>query len=243
MDKRLLIIPFLLIVFISSACGLSFNVDISQGSGNVTTETREVSNFDRVSLSGIGDLNVVQGEDEILSIEAEDNIIDNITAEVKDGTLYIGYDRKTILPTKPIKFHLTMLNIHGLETKGVSNIQADLVQTDRLDIGISGTGNVNIQNLETGNLDVTISGAGNLTGKGQATQQTVNLSGAGNYDAVDIQSKDADITITGLGKVTVWVTDNLNVTISGTGGVDYYGSPQVSQRISGLGKLNRLGSK
>ena len=34
------------------------------GSGRVATETRAVSNFDAVSLSGVGDLTITQGETE-----------------------------------------------------------------------------------------------------------------------------------------------------------------------------------
>lgn len=243
MNKKLLIIPILLLAFVMSACGFSINVDLDQGSGVVITETRPVSNFDRVSLSGIGDVTLVQSSSESLKIEAEDNVVPKIITEVRDGTLYIGFERKAVLPTKPIKFYLTMKTIHALESKGVSNVKAKEVQTDQLDISISGTGNINIENLDAGSLQISISGAGNFTSGGRVDRQEINLSGAGNFDGEDLQCKEANVTITGLGKVTLWVTDNLDVTISGTGGVDYYGSPQISQHISGLGKLNHRGNK
>lgn len=243
MDKRLLVIPLILLGLFMSACGLSVNVDFDQGSGVVITQTRQVSDFNRVSLNGIGDLTLVQGDRESLQIEAEDNVIKNITTEVRDGTLYIGFERKTILPTKPVKFFLTMRDIKDLETKGVSNIKAESVQTDQLHVGISGTGNIDIEDLSANSLEISISGAGNFNTGGQVDRQEINLSGAGNFNGEDLQSKTARVTITGLGKVTLWVTENLDVTISGTGGVDYYGEPQVSQQISGLGKVNHLGSK
>lgn len=243
MNKRLLVIPFILLGLVMSACGFSVDVDFDQGSGVVITETRQVSNFDRVSLNGIGDLTLVQGDSESLQIEAEDNVIKNITTEVRNGTLYIGFERKTILPTKPVKFYLTMRDIHDLETKGVSNVKAESVQTDRLHIGISGTGNIEIEDLSASSLEISISGAGNFSSSGKVDQQEINLSGAGNFNGEDLQSKTAKVTITGLGKVTLWVTENLDVTISGTGGVDYYGEPQVSQQISGLGDINHRGSK
>jgi hypothetical protein len=162
---------------------------------------------------------------------------------VRDGTLFIDFERKVVLPTKSIKFYLTMRDIRGLETKGVSNIEAEHVDTDRLHIGISGTGNIEINSLTADQLDVNISGAGSFNAEGQVTSQEVRLSGAGNYDGEDLQSAEANITITGLGRVVVWATDSLDITISGTGGIEYYGNPRVNQQISGLGQIKDQGNK
>lgn len=243
MNKKVFVPIFLLIALMAGACNLNLNLSVEQGSGHLITQTRTVSNFDRVILSGIGDITVTQGDTERLEIEAEDNVIPHIVTEVSGGTLNISFDRKTVVPTKTIKFNLTMRNIHGLESKGVSNIQSDEIKTDQLDLGISGTGNINLRNLSAENINVNVSGAGNLVGQGQTNSLKVNLSGAGNYNGGDLKSKTDDITITGIGKVVTWVTDVLNVTISGTGSVDYYGSPKVTQQISGLGSLNHLGNK
>lgn len=243
MNKLAILIVFLVIAMVTGACGLDVNLGVDRGSGDVVSETRDVSGFDRVSLSGIGDVQLVQGDSEALTIEAEDNIIDHITTEVVDGELRIGFDRKTIIPTEEITFYLTMREVRGLQTLGVSNIEADRIDTDTLEIGISGTGNIDIRQLEAERIQVNVSGAGNFTTEGQVTEQVITLSGAGNYDGEDMQSANADVTITGLGRVTLWVTESLDVTISGTGGVDYYGNPQVSQQISGLGRVRHQGDK
>lgn len=243
MNRRIWIPIFVLTAILFGACGFNININLEQGSGKVTTETRSVSGFDKVVLSGIGDLDIVQGQRESLEIEAEDNVIPNIKTEVSDGTLKISFDRKTIIPTKSIKFHLVMRDVRGLETQGVSNIDAKSLKTDQLNVGISGTGNINIRNLTAQHLIVHVSGAGSFTTDGQVTDQEVTLSGAGNYEGQDLKSETAGIAITGIGRVTCWATERLNVTISGTGGVDYYGNPEISQQISGLGSLKHAGNK
>jgi hypothetical protein len=243
MNKRILLPVFILLAFLFGACGVNLNINLEQGSGKVVTENRNVSNFDRMVLNGIGDVTLVQGDKEALQIEAEDNVIPHIKTEVQNGTLLISFDRKTVIPTKPVKFNLMMRSIHGLDTKGASNIKSDQINTDRLELGISGTGNIDLQKLTADSLSILVSGAGNLTINGQINSQKITMSGAGNYNGQDLKSKTADITITGLGRAIVWVTDTLDVTISGTGGVEYYGNPQVTQQISGLGKLNHTGNK
>ncbi len=243
MNKQILLPVFVLLALFFGACNYNVNINIEQGSGKVITQSRTVSNFDKVVLSGIGDVTLVQGDHEALQIEAEDNVIPHIKTEVQNGTLNISFDNKTIIPTKPVKFNLTMKNIHGLDTRGASNITSDQINTDALDLGISGTGNIDLHKLTADSLTTHVSGAGNLTTDGQVNSQKITMSGAGNYNAQDLKSKTSDITISGLGRAVVWVTYTLNVTISGTGGVDYYGNPQVTQQISGLGSLNQKGNK
>jgi hypothetical protein len=243
MDKKALIVISVLFAMLFGACGFQVNLGLEQGSGNITTETRDVSGFDRLSLAGIGDVTLTQGNEESLQIEAEDNIIPNIKTEVRGGTLYITYERKSLLPTKPIKFNLTMKDVRSIETQGVSSVQADKIITDDLDVIISGTGSVNILSLDARQLATNISGAGNFEAEGQVDDQRIVLSGAGNYNGTDLQSKTGDVTITGLGQVSIWATDTLNVIISGTGGVDYYGEPKITRSVSGIGNLTHKGNK
>jgi hypothetical protein len=243
MNKLPILIVFLVLALVIGACGINVNLDVAKGSGNVVTETRDVSGFDKMILSGIGDVTLIQADQESLKIEAEDNVITHITTEVQNGTLHISYDRKTIVPTKPVKFTLTMKDIHSIESEGVSNVETEQINTDALTVSISGTGNIHIRNLKADQLTANISGAGNFTADGQVTGQSITMSGAGNFDGEDMQSSTTKVIISGLGRVVVWVTDTLDVTISGTGGVDYYGSPQINQQISGLGRLKQLGNK
>ncbi len=243
MNKKIIFPLAVIFALMFGACGVNVNIDVQRGSGNVVSETRDVSNFDKVVLTGIGDVTVVQGDHESLVIEAEDNLIRYIETEVENGVLTIGFERKSLLPTEPVKFHLTMREVRGLDTRGVSNIQSDEITTDRLDIGISGTGSVTINDLTADLAVVNVSGAGSFNAEGQVDSQRVTLSGAGNFEGEDLESQTAEVIISGLGRVAVWATDTLDVTISGTGSVDYYGSPEVNQRVSGVGRLKDMGDK
>lgn len=243
MSKRTLIVLFALFAVVFGACNFNVNLDVERGSGNVVRETRDVSGFDRLSLAGIGDVILTQGSEESLEIEAEDNILRKITTEVRDGTLYIGYTQRALLPTKDIKFYLTMQDISGLEILGISNIRSDEIDTDRLDINISGSGNIEIRTLTAEYLNVNLSGAGNFNAEGKVSEQKANLSGVGNYEVEDLESENATIILAGLGRAVVWVNDSLDVSISGTGSVEYYGSPRVTRNISGLGSVSSRGKK
>src|SRR5262245_51229407 len=60
------------------------------GSGNVTTESRTVTGFTDIEISGSGKLIVEQGDSEALSITTDDNLMEYIASEVQGSKLTLG---------------------------------------------------------------------------------------------------------------------------------------------------------
>lgn len=211
----------MLTALLFSACG--FN--IIRGSGDMITETREVSDFDKVVLACSRDIIFTQGEEESLKIEIEDNIVAKITAEVRNGTLHIEFEDSSIsfVTTRALKFYLTMDEITGLTIAGSGGIDSAKIETTTLDIFIAGSGDIDIDMLATKRLDVSIAGSGDLNLAGEAQTHNVNIAGSGD--------------------ITVWAEDSLDVHILGSGDVYYYGRPSVSQTILGSGDIINQGDK
>jgi hypothetical protein len=158
MKKNPLIsIPFLVLsIFILSACQFLPWVRVVRGSGNLTTETRPVSDFNAIRLDGAGRLVITQGSTESLAIQAEDNLIVELTSQVEDGTLVLGYQdrpwRKSILPTRPIVYTLVVTDLEKLTINGAGDINLQSLQTDALVLEINGAGNFEINALSADTL-------------------------------------------------------------------------------------------
>jgi hypothetical protein len=246
--NRVLIAAFLVAsLFILGACQILPGFGVMRGSGNLTTETRQVSGFDAVQLDGAGRLVITQGTQASLEIEAEDNLIGELTSEVRGNTLILGYRdqrwRRTIFPTRPVVYTLTVTDLTEFTLNGAADLEIGSLETSDFNLQINGAGNTVINNLSAQSLSVTIAGTGSITVSGAVTEQSVSLDGAGNYQAGDLQTQATSITINGLGNATVWAAQTLSVSINGGGSVSYYGSPDVSQQISGVGSVRNLGEK
>lgn len=247
MKKNLAGTTLVVISLLLAACQVDLpgRTTMINGSGNVITEARPVSNFENITFSGVGEMFITQGETESLTLEAEDNIAAIITTEVKDDTLTIGFTQNNInlRPTQPIKFNVSVKTLNNIRITGAGNIYMPALQTEQFALRISGAGNVKIDNLDAADLTVILSGAGNTGVGGQVNSQTIELTGVGNYGARDLSSQSATVLVSGAGNATVWAQKSLDAEISGFGSVNYYGTPEVQRKITGAGNIKSLGSQ
>jgi hypothetical protein len=226
--------------------GESFIGPGERGSGNVISQTREVSAFEAVSVSYPATVLIKQGNAESLKIEAEDNLLPNLKTQVKNGTLEIFYKRengKHVNPTKTVKITIMVKDLTSVDFTSAGELIVENLKTDNLDVSLSGAGNIKLDKLLVKALSVSLSGAGSSTASGTADDLNLSISGFGDFKGSDLHNKDAQVDISGAGSATVWVDNNLDAQISGAGSVSYYGSASVNRQISGVGGVNHIGNK
>ena len=254
----------LALLFLPSLACRATTQDLTQGSGNLTTQVIGVRNFNSVSLDGDGKVYIEQGSTEQLIIEADDNILPLLDTHLKGEQLVLGVKPfQNIHPSQPIIYRLKVRDLTELAIRGSGDFYVDSLDTKDLKLSILGSGTINISNLVGKNLDLNLLGSGNITLEainvknieasisgsgdillqGEAKNQEISISGSGNYLAGDLETSLSEIKIPGSGDLTVWVTNDLRVRVNGSGTIQYYGHPTVEQGGLGSGKLIPLGEK
>ena len=191
-----------------------------RGSGVVASETRDVAGFSDIRLSGSGQVILAQTGTDSLVVEAEDNLLPVLTSRVSNGVLHLGWkDNINVRTTKPVRYHVTVKDLHA--------------------VGISGSGSIRATGIDTDRLAAAISGSGSARFEGRADVVTLSVNGSGSYNAADLQSRTVKVEISGSGDAVVNASDSLSAEISGSGSVRYTGNPSVSQQVSGSGSIAR----
>jgi hypothetical protein len=216
------------------------------------TETRSIESFDKINFKDFGTLILKQGDRESLTIEADEELMDDLISEVRGSTLYLGLEEdwfsrlgklvSTIFTSSEYKvtYILTFVSLEKISVSGKCNLQCDSIHADTLKTSVSGYGNLKFGQIEADELKINISGRGEFRGEGNANKLSINISGSGDFQAPNLSSQTAKVTISGQGNATIRAEESLDITISGVGEVKYYGRPKLRQVISGLGKSNRI---
>ncbi len=217
----------------------------------MATEEREVSSFDRVRMQDFGILDIVQGQQESLTVEADLDVLEKVHTEVRDGELILSVagdwlDRIGTALTigfrdRYLRYHLTVRSLKALMIAGAGRVTVGHLTTGQFVVRLSGAGDVTFKSLVADRLEGELTGAGKLAIAGKVQKQQVTLSGAGRYAAQNLESQRAKVTMSGAGSATVWAAQELDVALSGVGLVEYYGNPEVRESASGLGSIKHLG--
>lgn len=209
-----------------------------KGKGATVTETRDLSGFDKISLSINADVTYTQDSVYFVEISAQQNILDVITTEISSGELKIGSNR-WIRKHNGIKIIIHSPDLRKIDLDGSGNFDSTgMLTTTGLELEISGSGNIRITSLTASNLDADISGSGNISISGGAvTNEETEISGSGNIEMDNLTANISKAKISGSGSVSVWVLNQLNATISGSGDIKYRGNPAVNTTISGSGSV------
>jgi hypothetical protein len=189
-----------------------------RGSGDMVAESRQVSGFDEIVVLGSGDVIVSVTGTESLTIEAEDNIMPLLTAEVSGGRLELGSDA-SFSATRGISYTITAVELDG--------------------VTINGSGDVAASGIEAGSFEATINGSGDVEPVGTSEELNVGINGSGNYNGEDLIASLGTVEVSGSGSAVVNVTDDLTVRIGGSGDVEYLGNPTLTQDISGSGDVSQ----
>ena len=151
-----------------------------QGSGVAMTEERPIGAVTEVTISGIGNLELVRGDVPSVRITADDNILSLLETRNHNGKLMLrSLSGFQFNPVTPITYVVTAPNVESVNVSVRGNIKLAGMDGDSLTVKLSGACNANLQNIRCKALTVTLSGAGNATLAGAVETVTLKISARG----------------------------------------------------------------
>lgn len=230
-----IILPFLL-SFIFTGCSL-FNC--VKGSGNVTSESRVLSDFNKINIYANINLYIRQNDNYSFDIEAEDNINPHIKTKIKGDELIIS-TRTCIMNQKPINIYISAPEFRRITLSGSGKIISEnILSGDKLDLMLNGSGKIEVE-LNIHKLYTELTGSGKVYLKGNAYSHKIMLSGSGVINALELETDDTFVNLSGSGICRINSNEELKINISGSGIIEYFGSPDIQSNVSGSGKIRKL---
>lgn len=188
------------------------------GSGNVIDSERNVSAFNQLRVDGAVEVVVAIGEAQgMLTIRADDNLLERITTTVEGGVLTIesGSMSPSTLP------------------------RIEVATTGLADVTASGASRVTVTDLDGGVIDVVVSDNARAALEGTVGRLTVDASDASDVEAFELEADEAEITASDNADVEVTVNARLTVDADDNAQVTYGGEPDDRQvDVTGTATVN-----
>lgn len=225
-------------VLVASSCMIN-SID---GNGNIVSRDFTTEPYEEVEVQGGMDITLVQGAEGNITVEGDENLMDYLDIDTRDGRLVLDFDHNGgfnsahgILITVPIE------DIDAAIVSGSGMIKSDLtINSNEFNSIVSGSGDI-LLSVNSAKHRAVISGSGDIRLRGQTENLSATVSGSGKIDASDLPANDAQATISGSGDILLHMNGGqLDAKISGSGDITYKGEiGNQKSSIVGSGNLRR----
>ena len=232
-------IVFLTKIVLTAAISLVFascNGHVIKGSGNVTTETRNVGgDFKSIDANKGLDVELIQSAERSVTVIADDNLQKHIKTRVENGVLIITSDINNYRNVSSKKIVVRMPEVERLEVSSAARLIS--MNTIRgKDIKVKSSSGSEIEmDLEFDNTSLEASSGSSISVKGKALKLDTESSSGSEIDADDLLANDVKARASSGSSIDVHPLVSLDAKASSGASVDYAGRPGVVHKTGNSG--------
>jgi hypothetical protein len=228
--RKNIIYRFTAIIFLSASllAGCSFKT----GSGDIVTETRTTGPFDGISVSGDFDVEIKKGDKEEVIIEADDNLIKNIEAEVVRGILRI-HSKDNNLRNVHFKVYIKALAINSLSASASASIKLKdaLKSNNNIELKASSAGEIEGE-INAPEIVATASSGAEITLSGRTRNLSASSSSGSSIKAMSLLTENSVVKSSSGATAKVHASVSLDASASSGANIAYRGGAAVKKSVS-----------
>jgi len=195
-----------------------------KGNGNVVEETRDLVDFNKISVSRGMNVYITQGVSTKVLVKADENLLKIIETYVEDGTLKVTCT-KGIRNATSNKVYVTVSDIKLIKSTSGSNVfSEDSLKTENLEVKSTAGSNVHLT-LIAGDLSISAVAGSNIFLDGTAKSVTIKANSGSNIKAGDLMAENCDAKVSSGANIWIKVQNGLTAKASSGGNLFYSGEP------------------
>lgn len=231
MKRTLILLAALFVSAFLSSCIFTGSVE---GNGKVAEETRDLGDFDKISVTRGMNVYITQGSATKVVVRADENLMDVIETSVSDGTLKVSCNRG-IRKAESNRVLVTVPDIDLIKTTAGSNVfSEDTLKLKMLEVKSTAGSNVKLS-LTATELNVSAMAGSNVFLGGTADSFKVRANSGSNVKAGELHAATCNLKASSGANIWVQAQKELNASVSSGANVFYYGNPEATniQKSSG----------
>ena len=227
----------IVLALLSSSCMLDMNFGTGvKGNGEVVKETRDVTeDFTAITASEGLDVYVTQDSRFEIRVEADENVIDLIGTDIKNGKLRIHAIENIGRATKRV--YVSLPDITALEANSGADLFSEgLIETDKVRLNANSGAGLKLE-LVADQVEADCSSGADIRLGGSANLLYVDASSGSDIKALDMKARVCRASASSGADIKVQVLDELTADASSGADIGYTGDPKVDSRKSVSGSV------
>lgn len=206
-----------------------------KGSGKVTKETRNLSGFNKVTVTGGLDCEIRQSDKFAVVVEADDNLHEGILTTVENGVLKIDSDYNGYKNVNSKKVIVQMPVIASLESSGGSSLKSlNTLKSEAITVKTSSGSEMEVD-VESDTVTCESSSGSELNIKGKALKTYAHSSSGSEINAEDLMANEIDAQSSSGSSITVAPILLLDAKASSGSSISYTKKPRQLRKQSTSG--------
>ena len=240
-----LILTLALLVSVSTVSAQNWSSKKTKGNGSIVTEDRTVNAFNKLKVSGSFRVVLTSDRTKEVSIKTDENLMDYIITEVKDGALIIKIKKNYYLKPsnhKAIAVEVPLYSLREIALSGSGSVRSEeQIRTSHLEMKMSGSGKI-IVGVAADDVEAVLSGSGRIELYGSSSNFEAVLSGSSSVKANELKTEEGKFTVSGSGRIETNVMEKIIAKVSRSGSIRYLGSPNLllKTKVSGSGSIREI---
>jgi hypothetical protein len=199
-----------------------------RGSGNIITETRNTGVFSEVKASSSVEVDVQQGNETSVVVEADDNVIKFIETVVENGVLKIKLKNNFGLSNATTKVHVTSPVYSGFSTSSSSSITSKTTISNSTKITLTASSSSNIEVvLDAPSVEIDASSSADITASGKAKNVKIDASSSSKIIASDLKAEIVEADANSSSDIRLFASVSLKAKASSSADIFYTGGVTI----------------
>jgi Putative auto-transporter adhesin, head GIN domain len=199
-------------------------------SGNKNAQTREVGAFSELDIALNVETRLVQGAEDKVVVEIDDNLQKNIVCTNKNGKLTIeekgSYTWKKTSSNALVTVYFK--DINKLTTACNGELSGSVNHAGLLALAMDNNGETKLA-LKAPDLKIETACNGSVTLTGEAAKASIENDNNGSFDAKALKTETLTVDNSANGSMSVFARAALKLNHSGNGSFIYYGNPSKKE--------------
>lgn len=228
-----------ILALLASSCMLDVNWGSGvRGNGQVVEESRDIpEEFTAVTASEGLDVFVSQGADFSIRVEADENVIELIGTDIRDGKLKVHAIKNIGRATKNI--YVTLPEVTGLyASSGADLIVRGSVETGKIRLDSSSGADLQVD-LMADEVEASCSSGADIRVSGRANLLYADASSGSDIKAQDLEVKTCHANASSGADIGLLVTESLTADASSGADIRYSGDARVEAKKSASGSVHK----